>query len=89
MNIATFRESAASGLHSSFPPPSFLQGMGSVLDLFGVLDANIQYSEGIEDDIDVKAVFDDFIAVGLDLADAISWYESEQEPHTPEATPTA
>ena len=63
--------------------------MGSVLDLFGVLDANVQYSEELEEDIDVKAVFDDFVAVGLDLTDAISRYESEQEPRTPEATPTA
>lgn len=68
-------------LHNRFTPPSFLEGMGSVLDLFGVLDANVQWDdfEGTGEEADAQALRDDFKAVASDLLKSVSQYESENE----------
>lgn len=62
--------------------------MGSVLDLFGVLDASVQWDdfEGTGEEADAQALRDDFKAVASDLLKSVSQYESEKE--TPPA-PTA
>lgn len=77
-------QSAASRYHVSHnrcTPPSFLEGMGSVLDLFGVLDANVQWDgvEGTGEEADAQALRDDFKAVASDLLKSVSQYESENE----------
>lgn len=68
-------------LHNRCTPPSFLEGMGSVLDLFGVLDANVQWDdfEGTGEEADAQALRDDFKAVASDLLKSVSQYESENE----------
>ncbi len=57
--------------------PSFFRSMGSVLDVFGVFS---EYSMASDDQqADARALYSDFEAVGVDLAKAISQYESEQK----------
>ena len=55
---------------------SFLQGMGSVLDLFGLFGGHRLASH--EQDSDAQAIYSDFKAVGMDLTEAMACYESEQ-----------
>ena len=91
MSDVTFRQSAASKSRPSrtrYIVPSFLQGMGSVLDIFGVLDTNIQWRPRGAN-VDAKALSSDFRVVATDLARAVSRYESEKETHLPTATDTA
>lgn len=60
-----------------YPRPSFLRGMGSVLDVFGIFR-----EQGVTDDpeqADAQALYSDFQAVGVDLAKAMSRYESERK----------
>ncbi len=62
--------------------------MGSVLDLFGVLDPNIQSdTERTGEEADAQALYDDFRAVAGDLLKAVSQYESEKTHHTEAAPP--
>lgn len=93
MKTATAYQSAASRYHlphNRYTPPSFLQGMGSVLDLFGVLDDNVQWDavEGTGEEADVQALCDDFKAVASDLSKSVSQYESAKKTHPAEAPPT-
>lgn len=60
-----------------YPRPSFLRGMGSILDVFGVFKEH-----GVTNDAeraDAQALYSDFRAVGVDLAKAMSRYESERK----------
>lgn len=60
-----------------YPRPSFFRSMASVLDVFGVFREH-----GVTNDAeqaDARALYSDFRAVGVDLAKAMSRYESEQK----------
>lgn len=56
-----------------FAPPSFLSGMGSVLDLFGNLDG-YNFSR-TEEEADWKAIYSDYRMVGQDIEAAMRAYE--------------
>ncbi len=56
-----------------FAPPSFLSGMGSVLDLFGHLDG-YNFSR-TEEEADWKAIYSDYRMIGQDIEDAMRVYE--------------
>lgn len=52
--------------------------MGSVLDLFGVLDANLQPdADWTAPEADAQALYDDFRAVAGDMWAAVSQYDLE------------
>ena len=56
--------------------PSFLDGAARVLDLFGMFR---RYDRPENDDqVDARALYDDFRTVGMDLEDAMRRYESER-----------
>ena len=63
--------------------PSFFQGMGSVLDVFGVFREH--GVAGDPEQADARALYSDFQAVGVDLAKAMSRYESAQKGRSPQA----
>ena len=67
----------------SYPRPSFLRGMGSVLDLFGVFGGYRLAND--EQDADARALYSDFRAVGMDLTEAMARYESEQKSSSPQS----
>lgn len=56
--------------------PSFLRSMGSVLDVFGIFREHGVASDA--EQADAQALYSDFQAVGVDLKNAMCWYESEQ-----------
>ena len=67
----------------SYPLLSFLRGMGSVLDIFGV---GARYRLASDDqDADARAIHNDFKAVGMDLTEAMARYESEQRSRSPQS----
>lgn len=59
-----------------FADPSFVEGMGSVLDLAGNLHKDYNTSE-TEKEADKNALLNDWIAVGEDIRISISEYERE------------
>jgi len=64
-----------------FPTPSFLAGVGSVLDIFG-RPGPFNYSRsGVE--ADCKALYSDYRMIGQDIEDAILVFVAEH----PEAFP--
>lgn len=69
---------------SSYPRPSFLRGMGSVLDLFGVF-GGYRLLANDEQEADARALYSDFRAVGMDLTEAMARYESEQKSSSPQS----
>ena len=62
--------------------PSFLDGAARVLDLFGVFRRYDRPEN--EEQVDARALYDDFRIVGLDLEDAMRRYESERQSHSQE-----
>ena len=56
--------------------PSFLDGAARILDLFGVFRHHDRLEN--DDEVDARALYDDFRIVGLDLEDAMRRYESER-----------
>ena len=56
-----------------FVPPSFLSGMGSILDLFGNLDG-YNFSQTGEE-ADWKAIYSDYRMIGQDIEDSMRAYE--------------
>ena len=67
----------------SYPLLSFLRGMGSVLDIFGVGARHRLASD--DQDADARAIHSDFKAVGMDLTEAMARYESEQRSRSPQS----
>ena len=61
--------------------PSFIHGMGSVLDLFGVA-VDYNWSKD-ENEADARALFNDFLSVGKDLKDTMARYETELKSYQP------
>lgn len=70
-----------------YPRPSFFRGMGSVLDLFGLFSDSKVTTDA--DTADARALSSDFRAVGMDLAIAMSKYESAQKIRSQRATSRA
>ena len=62
--------------HILFAEPSFIEGVGSVLDVSGVLHKDYNSSE-TEIEADTKALQNDWRAVGKDIA--VSIFKHEQE----------
>jgi hypothetical protein len=65
-----------------FPTPSFLSGVGSVLDIFG-RPGPFNYSRsGVE--ADCKALYSDYRMIGQDIEDAILVFVAEHPDAFPE-----
>jgi hypothetical protein len=65
-----------------FPTPSFLSGVGSVLDIFG-RPGPFNYSRsGVE--ADCKALYSDYKMIGQDIEDAILVFVAEHPDAFPE-----
>jgi len=65
-----------------FPTPSFLSGMGSVLNIFG-RPGPFNYSRtGLE--ADCKALYSDYRMIGQDIEDAIVTFVIEHPENFPE-----
>ena len=60
----------------SYRRPSFWRSMGSVLDVFGVFREHDV--AGNAEKADAQALYNDFRAVGVDLTEAMSQYETER-----------
>ncbi len=67
-----------------FAMPSFLSGVGRVLDMGAQFD-EYNWSED-PDESDANAIFSDFRAVGMDLMAACSRFEDELGRHTDGST---
>lgn len=66
-----------------FPTPSFLSGVGSVLDIFGRPPGPLNYSRsGVE--ADCKALYSDYRMIGQDIDDAILVFVAEHPDAFPE-----
>jgi len=59
-----------------FAEPSFIEGIGSVLDISGILHKDYN-SSSTELEADAKALQNDWRAVGKDIAVSISKHEQE------------
>jgi len=63
-----------------FVMPSFLQGLGSVLDVGGTAEAGNYNVSLTPKEADIRAMASDWLAVGSDLDRAIVALEQELEP---------
>ena len=59
-----------------FAEPSFIEGVASVLDLGATLHGDYNSSK-TDDEADIKALHNDWLAVGDDIRISISKYERE------------
>ncbi len=61
-----------------FARPSFIEGMARTLDIYGVLQ---EYNKCVTpDEADLCALFNDFKAIGLDIASAMGEIELALKP---------
>ncbi len=65
-----------------FPTPSFLSGMGSVLDIFGRPGPYNYSRTGVE--ADCKALYSDYRMIGQDIEDAIVTFVIQHPEDFPE-----
>ncbi len=57
--------------------PSFLEGVGRLLDFGGTL--NVYNASGSTEEADARALAADWAAVGEDMWDAIDWFEEHSD----------
>lgn len=65
------------GLYHSYAKPTFLGGLARILDLGGTLRNTYTHTDPVYE-MDIVAMRSDWIAIGLDLGDAIGSYPDRE-----------